>query len=260
MSSYSKKTKETAEKLRVIDDSLFRLVASYKGVCQEILRTLLGEENLEVLEVTPQKTITSLHRQIILDALCRLNNGRLCNIEVQKGSSNNDVKRVRFHTSAITTNKTPKGTNFEDIPDVIVVYITEYDALGNNQAVTVIKRCQCIGNTYKPVMDGETIVFANTVVKDDSEQSELLQLFVIKDVFEHKKFPALSEAVNYFKETKDGEATMCETVENYAKEYAREYAKEIAKKMLKKNNSIEDVVEMTGLSTDEVEALLSSLN
>ncbi len=264
MSSYNKKTKETTEKLRIIDDSLFRLISSYKGVCQEILRTLLDEDNLEVLEVISQETITSLHREIILDALCQLNNGRLCNIEVQKGSNNNDIKRVRFHTSVITANKTPKGTNFEDIPDVIIVYITEYDALDNNQAVTIIQRCQCVDDVYQPVMDGEAIIFANTIIKDDSEQSELLQLFLNRGVFQNEKYPALSEAINYFKETEDGETVMCELVESYArdyaKEYAEEYAKEVAKKMLRKNTSIEDIVEITGLSTDDVKNILESLN
>ena len=40
---YSKATKETAENLRIIDDAMFRLVAGRKGVCQEILRTLLDK-------------------------------------------------------------------------------------------------------------------------------------------------------------------------------------------------------------------------
>ncbi len=53
---------------------------------------------------------------------------------------------------------------------------------------------------------------------------------------------------------------MCEAVENFAREYAEENMKEIAKKLLKKNLSIEDIVETTGLSTDEVENLLSSLD
>ena len=81
---YSKATKETAENLRIIDDSMFRLVAERKEVCQEILRTLLDRPQLKVLKVTPQCVITSLHREIILDALCILENGTYINIEMQK--------------------------------------------------------------------------------------------------------------------------------------------------------------------------------
>lgn len=56
---YSKITKETAENLRIIDDTMFRLVAERKEVCQEILRTLLERPQLTVVRVTPQCTILS---------------------------------------------------------------------------------------------------------------------------------------------------------------------------------------------------------
>ena len=79
---------------------------------------------------------------------------------------------------------------------------------------------------YVPVDDGEDIFFVNTAVKDGSEKSELLQLFLRRDAFEDAKFPELSKAVQYFKETEGGFGEMCKTVEDYAKKYAKDYAKE----------------------------------
>ena len=73
----------------------------------------------------------------------------------------------------------------------------------------------CSGN------DGEDIFFANTVVKDGSDKSELLQLFLRNDSFEDAKFPELSKAVKYFKETEGGLGKMCKTVEDYAEERAK---------------------------------------
>ena len=66
---------------------------------------------------------------------------------MQKTDSENDIKRVRFHASIMTANNTPKGTDFDDIPNVKVLYVTEYDALGNGQAVTHISRCQLKGKS-----------------------------------------------------------------------------------------------------------------
>lgn len=94
---------------------MFRLVAERKEVCQEILRTLLDRPQLTVVRVTPQCVITSLHREIILDVLC---------------------------------------------------------------------------------------------------------------ILEDAKFPELSKAVRYFKETEGGFGEMCKTVEEYARNYAKDYAKE----------------------------------
>ena len=223
---YSKATRETAENLRIIDDAMFRLVAERKEVCQEILRTLLDRPQLTVVSVTTQCVITSLHREIILDVLCILEDGAYMNIEVQKGSGNDDIKRNRFYAASTTAAYTPKGTDFSDIPQVTILYITEYDALHNGQIITHVKRCMKTKEGYVPVDDGEDIFFANTVVKDGSDKSELLQLFLRKDVFENAKFPKLSKAVKYFKETEGGLGEMCKTVEDYAKNYAKDYAEE----------------------------------
>ena len=54
--------------LRIIDDTLFRLMAKNKKVCQEILSTLLDMPELIVIRSDAQYTITSLHREITIDA------------------------------------------------------------------------------------------------------------------------------------------------------------------------------------------------
>lgn len=197
-------TREKVKNYRVIDDTFFRLIASRKSVCQEILRTLLEDENLIVISVNVQEEIVSLFRKIKVDALCLLSNGDFCNIEMQKGNENDDIRRVRFHVSSITANKTPEGTEFKDIPNVKVIYISEYDALKNGQAVTHISRCQKIGEDYFPINDGEDIIFANTKIKDSSKKSKLLSLFVKEESFHDADFPELSSAVCYFKETEEG--------------------------------------------------------
>lgn len=58
--------------------------------------------------------------------------------------------------------------------------------------------------------------------------------FLRKDAFEDVKFPELSRAVKYFKETEGGFGEMCKTVEDYAKNYAKDYAEEREKIGLEK--------------------------
>lgn len=216
LEQYSKATQETAQNLRIIDDALFRLMAERQGVCQEILRTLLDMPGLCVVRVTAQSIVKSLHREIILDVLCLLEDGEYVNIEMQKGACNDDIVRTRFHAAALTTAYTPKGTDFENVPQVTILYITEYDALGNNQPVTPVKRCMETADGFVPVDDKEDIFFANTAVKDDSDKSELLQLFLRKDVFEDDRYPELCKAVKYFKQTEGGRSEVCKTIEDYA--------------------------------------------
>ncbi len=209
---------EKADSLRVIDDTLFRLIASRREVCQEILRTLLGSPDLVVHQVTVQAVMAGLHREVTLDALCELPEGIWINVEMQKGRQHDDIRRTRFHAAAVTVNRTPKGTGFSDIPDVTVIYITEYDALHNGQLFTEVRRCQAVGESMIPLEDGERICFVNTAVDDGSERAELMQLFLKREAFEHEKFQELSKAVRYFKGSEKGRGEMCAVIEEYGME------------------------------------------
>ena len=181
--------------------------------------------HLQVVKVSVQSVVQSFQREITLDALCMTQDGRYCNVEVQKGNSNDDIRRTRFHAAALTAKYTPKGADFKNVPDVTIVYISEYDVLKNNQTVTHVTRCMKNDESYVPVKDGEDIIFANTCVNDGSDKSELLQI---------------SNAISYFKETEGGQSEMCKIVEDYAKEYAK--------------NSIQEAIEAKKLA-DEAKKL-----
>ena len=259
MEFFSKETLETARNLRLIDDALFRLVGARKEVCQEILQTLLDDKELVVLQATPQETITSLHREVTLDVLCKLGCGKVVNIEVQKGDKTDDVRRCRFHLATITANKTPKGTDFKNIPDVTILYITEYDALKNGKAVTCAQMCCKTEDSYQPLNDGAKVYYANTVCHDNTDKSELLNLFLKKEAFQNDKFPKLSQAMQYFKEDRNGVSEVCTLVEEFAEKRAEDRAKEkvidVAKELISLGISNDVIVKATHLTEEEVEAL-----
>lgn len=51
------KTKEKIAKYRPIDDTFFEKIAEDSEVCEELLRVILQEPELKVVEVIPQKSI-----------------------------------------------------------------------------------------------------------------------------------------------------------------------------------------------------------
>lgn len=262
LKQYSKAAQETARSLRIIDDTLFRLMAKNKKVCQEILRTLLDMPELIVIRSDAQYTITSLHREITIDAFCIMSDGSYCNVEMQKADSNNDIGRVRFHASSMTANHTPKGTDFDNVPDVKIVYFTEYDALNNGQTITHVTRCMRLSDgRYVPVNDGEDIYFANTCIDDGTDKSELMKLMLKSDAFYNEKFPAISESINYYKRTKGGFNKVCKAVEKYAQSVAESVAAEANKKLeeanKKANDTIKNLLSAGKLSVEEIAAAVS---
>jgi hypothetical protein len=69
--SNKSKIREEVKKLNPIDDMMFRKMAEDKEFCQEILRVILEDDKLVVLESIPQWVGTNLQgRSVILDAKC----------------------------------------------------------------------------------------------------------------------------------------------------------------------------------------------
>ena len=88
------KYEDEIRQLNIIDDILFRKMAEDKIFCEEMLRVIMEDKELIVLESTPQWTGNNLKgRSVITDVKCVLSNGRHIGIEVQKSDNDNHQKR-----------------------------------------------------------------------------------------------------------------------------------------------------------------------
>ena len=103
-----KKSWEYAERTKLmnpIDDEFFRKMAEDVEFCQEILQVILEDHELTVEEVIPQNAIKNLQgRSVVVDALCRMQGGHYCHVEVQKSNDDDHKRRVRYNSSCITAN------------------------------------------------------------------------------------------------------------------------------------------------------------
>ena len=77
--------KKKVRDFRPIDDAFFEVLADDTGFCQEMLRILLDDEELIVEEVIVQSSERNIYgRSVRLDALCTFEDGKKCNVEVQR--------------------------------------------------------------------------------------------------------------------------------------------------------------------------------
>lgn len=199
-----------------VDDLMFRKMAEDKEFCQEILRVILEDNKLTVLESVPQWTGTNLQgRSVILDARCIRGNGTQVDIEVQKSDNDDHQRRVRYNSAILTTNITNPGIKFEKIPDVCVVFISKFDIFEGNLPLYHINRV--VRETGKIVSNGFEEVYVNTKIKNDSEVSELMKVFASDNIY-NSKFPKTSEMKHRYKETEGGLDVMCEIMERITSE------------------------------------------
>lgn len=224
---YSKTRKKTEqeiiESLSVIDDQMFRQMAKDPRFVTEILREILGDPDLEVIETKPQEGILPyLKRTVILDCLCRTSEGNIVNVEIQKADGGIDhQKRVRYHASMITVENTIPGTRFEDVPDVTVVYICGFDIFGLGKAMYEIERV--IAGTTEKRYNGFREIYL-TPSEDSTDISELMKVFTESDCYS-ERFPVTSDLKRYYKTIPEGINEMNFIVDEYL-DKAREEARE----------------------------------
>ena len=196
------KFKEYVQKLNPIDDIIFRKMAESKEFCEEILREFLQDYHLKVLNNKSQYAITNIDRcSVILDAYCELRDGRRVNVEVQNADNVNHQKRVRYYSSVLTTSLMKKGEGFENVPEVCMIYICNFDIFKENKSLYLIKRV--IDGSNTEVDNGLKEVYISANINDGTTLSELMEVFTKDDCYSDN-FPVTSKMKYDLKYVKEG--------------------------------------------------------
>ena len=263
-----------AKLLNPIDDLMFCKMAEHKEFCEEILRVILEDDGLTVLEAIPQwqgKNLTG--RSVVLDAKCVTGDGRQINIEVQKADDDNHLKRARYNAAILTTNISKTGTKFEFIPDVCIVFISKFDIFDGGLPLYHIDKV--VRETGQVIEDGLTEIFVNTVNYDGSKPARLMKLFTENDAYSNDEFPVTSELKSRLKSSEGGSRAMNEILEKLISDEKRESEKlgrkegkiegkieganeeklRIAKDMKASGLGFDFIARFTGLSEEAVAAL-----
>lgn len=204
---------QLVKELRPIDDVFFEVLADDPEVCEEILRVIMDDDKLIVTDVIVQSSERNIYgRSVRLDALCKLSTGKRVNIEVQRADNDDHLRRVRFNSASITVKDSEAGLSFSEIADVYVVYISQFDIFKGDFPIYHVDKV--IRETGEAIDDGSAEIYVNTVIKDGSTVSELMECFTQTSV-NNPKFPKLSKRMNWLKTTEGGVGAVCEIMERY---------------------------------------------
>ena len=179
--------KKKVRDFRPIEDAFFEVRADDAGFCQEMLRILLDDDGMIVEDVIVQSSERNIYgRSVRLDVLCTFENGKKCNVEVQRSDDDDHLRRVRFNANRV---------------------IYHVDSV--------------VRETGYAINDGLIRVFANAQIKDGTIASEYLDCFLKKEV-NNASFPELTKRMNYLKHQEGGLQAVCEVMERYEKKAAEE--------------------------------------
>ena len=192
--------RELVQSLTMFDDEFFSVVMEDEGVCEEVLRVLTGIEDLRVKKVKTQFSLRHLKAHgAVLDALAEDSTGKLYDIEVQKTDDVDHGRRLRYYQGSMDTYLVDKGVKYEDLPELYLIYITEFDLF--KLGMVKYEVCRMIRGTEICLDNGIHEIYISAASTDESKLSKLIQFFT-ETASMHMQFPKLSERIQYFKEKK----------------------------------------------------------
>lgn len=228
--------KKIVSKLRMIDDIFFQKMFEDRAACEEILRVCMEDPVLEVLEVVPQKELKNLQgRSVKLDAYCRLGDGRLVDVEVQRADDDDHFRRVRYNGACLTVNITERGIQFRDVPDVCVIYITEFDVFNGGHTMYHVNKV--VQETGEMIQDGQQEICLNAKVDDGTIQAALMKNFMLEEVAD-ERFPEVSRRFQALKHDEEEVTHMCRELQEYYAE-GRQEGRQEGRMAEKKENALE---------------------
>ena len=248
--------------LRPIDDLMFRVMAQSKDFCEEVLRVLLEDPGLTVVECTPQSAVTNPHgRSAVLDALCELSGGGFVDVEVQRVDEGDLQRRARYYASLVTADRTGPGDRFEDVPDVCVAIVCEFDPFGAARSLYHMDRV--LRETGEAGDNGLAEVYVNALARDGSEVAALMRLFVEGDAYDDARFPETSSEKRRLRETEVGRMAMGSVIEEIraegeAKGEAKGKLETICGFVRDGLVSVQDAAASAGVDADEIRRALAA--
>lgn len=138
-----------------------------------------------------------------------------------------------------------------------LIFIYRHDKFKKGLPVYHIDRY--IRETGEIFEDGSHIVYVNGNYKGDDEIGQLMSDFHQVDP-DHMHYEELSQGVKHFKEVEKGRDTMCEAVQEYAKEYAIGEVAETVKNLMGNTGfTLEKALDILGIQGEKRELVIKQL-
>lgn len=194
-------------------------------------------------------------RTVTLDIVARDADDKLYNIEVQRDKYKAPPQRARFHAAVADITLLKEKQPFKDMPERYTIFITEEDKFGKGLPMYHIENkitelCDAL------FQDGGHIIYVNGEYRNLATPiGQLMHDFSCTQASDILN-PVLQERVRYLKESKGGNAEMCELVEEYAEKKAKMKKIEIAKNFINNTNlSLEEIAKCVELPLATVKEL-----
>lgn len=252
---HKERYKETIKNLTVMSDILARNVFKDKNACEYVLRIILEDKELTVIDNETQMDFRNMHgRGVVLDCVAKDGRGRVINVEIQQDDEGAHPKRARYHLGMMDSNVLDTGKNFDKLPETYVIFVTLKDALGCGLPIAHIDRI--IRENGKEFGDEEHFIYVDSSKDDGSELGRLMHDFRAKEAKEMQA-GALTDRVHELKETEEGVEHMCKEMEQLCDEARMDEKRENARSMAEDGLTVDRIAKILKVNAQMVQEWLA---
>lgn len=244
MLKHKERYKKTIKNLTVMSDIFARNVFKDKKACEYVLRIIMEDKDLTVIDNETQVDFRNMHgRGVVLDCVAKDGSGRIFNVEIQQDDEGAHPKRARYNLGMMDSNVLDTGKNFDKLPETYVIFVTLKDALGHGLPIAHIDR----------------IIRENGKEFGD-ELGRLMHDFRVKEAKEMQA-GALKDRVHELKETEKGVEHMCKEMEALrlegVEEGRLEEKRENAKSMAEDGMTVDRIAKILKVNAQMVQEWLA---
>ena len=265
------------ETLTFTDDFMFSQVMHDEEICRQVVELILGIKigKIEYLSTQEKQKTDPDSMAIIMDVYLRDEN-KVIKVEMQTGHKKELPKRSRYYQSVSDVSSTQTSTDYEKLPDNIVIFICTFDPFDQKiPFYTFYYTCEETDHKLK-LNDGSLRIFLNTSAEKLTTLDAKLQAFyhyIQEGTVESDLAQNISDKITtlkndsvtrrYYVMTSLKIADLQRDAYTEGREEgisigAYEKALETARKLIARGDSLEVVAELLDLSLLEVQRLMNN--
>ena len=249
------------EDLTLQDDFMFCKVMQNPDLCKKLIEMILSDTIGQISYISVQHNINTYEqaKSVRFDVLVQTENGKFYDVEIQVSNEKNIPKRMRFYQAAIDISFLDKGNFYSDLNNSFIIFICTFDAIGKNKPIYTFENI-CIEDKNISLQDGTKKIIINAEAFKDTEDKNLKEfLKYLKTGKAKSEFTRrIEEMIQTVKQNEQArqEYRLMSTFEMDARyKGIYENKRETAKILKQLGDSLQKIMQVTGLTESEIEKL-----
>ena len=249
------------EDLTLQDDFMFCKVMQNPDLCKKLIEMILTDTIGKIAYISIQHNINTYEqaKSVRFDVLVQTEDGKFYDVEMQVSNEKNISKRMRFYQAAIDISFLDKGNFYNDLNESFIIFICLFDVLDKNRSIYTFENI-CLEDKIISLQDGTKKVIINAEAFKDTKNKELKEFLEYLKTGKTKseftrEIETMIQAVKNNEQARQ-EYRLMSTFEMDARyKGIYENKRETAKILKQLGDSLQKIMQVTGLPESEIEKL-----